>query len=308
MFAFSSNGLSRQLPTFPLSCLSLLLYFHCEHNACNNSCVASPVCCLSGSQANRYHRFIVSTYPADPQARMGLARCMDALKRMEIVWPSAGRALELLAGSKFNLQEAELAKLSNHPDRRKRSAERDLDTEDIEAYDRGRLPNANADYLTLRSQDYDPSKYGNTQQEVFSDGVDMQSGIPYSNNVSYTSSYERWPLEGSVQHPFSGTLSTSVLPQLYSTGLVDEHATPGVRVYSNTYDRGGNGGGGGGGYEKARRYPQYWNDHTTFSQLGTAIGNPVPVQFDQQVQSQSIQPQANPSGLYLPEHYDMYSQ
>jgi hypothetical protein len=254
------------------------------------------------------HVTILSTYPADPQARMGLARCMDALKRMEIVWPSAGRALELLAGSKFNLQEAELAKLSNHPDRRKRSAERDLDTEDIEAYDRGRLPNANADYLTLRSQDYDPSKYGNTQQEVFSDGVDMQSGIPYSNNVSYTSSYERWPLEGSVQHPFSGTLSTSVLPQLYSTGLVDEHATPGVRVYSNTYDRGGNGGGGGGGYEKARRYPQYWNDHTTFSQLGTAIGNPVPVQFDQQVQSQSIQPQANPSGLYLPEHYDMYSQ
>ena len=46
---------------------------------------------------------VVASNPSDPQARIGLERIMDALKRMELVWPSAGRAWELLHGAKDGL-------------------------------------------------------------------------------------------------------------------------------------------------------------------------------------------------------------
>lgn len=254
--------------------------------------------------ASIMHVTTLSTYPSDPQARMGLTRCMEALKKMEIVWPSAGRALELLAGSKVNLQEAELAELSNHPDRHKRSAEQDLDAEDIETYARGQLPNYTADYLALQSQGFDTSEYGNDGRGVYTNGAGLQSvapppQAPFTNNDNaYMSSADRWPPDGGQTNPFSGPLSTSVLPQLYSTGLVDDPATSGVRIYANSYDR-------GVGYEKGRPYPQYWNDCTTFPQLGTAYGN-MSMQFDQNVEPDSGQSSANTSTVYLPEEYNIY--
>lgn len=45
----------------------------------------------------------VTAYPDDPQAHINLRRCLDALSAMRYVWPSAGRALELLSGAKMNL-------------------------------------------------------------------------------------------------------------------------------------------------------------------------------------------------------------
>ncbi|KAJ7016417.1 hypothetical protein C8F04DRAFT_1345250 [Mycena alexandri] len=39
--------------------------------------------------------------------RMGLTKCMDALKEMEIVWPSAARALDLLCGTQTTSSETE---------------------------------------------------------------------------------------------------------------------------------------------------------------------------------------------------------
>lgn len=241
--------------------------------------------------------FIVSTYPSDPQARMGLTKCMEVLKKMEIVWPSAGRALEILAGSKFNLQESELVKLANHPDRHKRSAEQDLDTEDVGTYQHEDLPSGAADYLGLRPQGYETSRYENGQEDL-PNGVDLPSDLPFTDNnsVPYLSSYERWTADGAVAQPFSGPLSTSVLPQLYSTGLVDERAIPGIRVYSNT-----------GGYEPGRRYPQYWNDCTTFPQLGTAYGS-MQGHFDQEIQPDSSQASVSPSPMFLPQPYNMYCQ
>ena len=46
----------------------------------------------------------VAANPSDPQARVGLDRVMDALKRMDLVWPSAGRAWELLNGAKEGIE------------------------------------------------------------------------------------------------------------------------------------------------------------------------------------------------------------
>jgi hypothetical protein len=46
---------------------------------------------------------------------------------LQITWPSAGRAWELLNLARINMKEAELSRLENHPDRNKRSAPEDTD-------------------------------------------------------------------------------------------------------------------------------------------------------------------------------------
>jgi hypothetical protein len=219
---------------------------------------------------------------------------MEALKKMEIVWPSAGRALELLAGSKVHKQEPEFANLSNHPDRHKRLAEQALDSED--AYDRDHLSNHTTDYLTARSQTFDNAQYADGQH-LFESGGNFQPGAATVNGgMSFFPSYERWPSDNDVSHPFPGTISTSVLPQLYSTGLVDEHAAPGVRFHANTTER---------GHAPNSRYPQYWNDYSTFPQLGTAYGNMPSLHDQSQVQQQQIQ---TPFNMYLPDQYHIYSE
>jgi hypothetical protein len=244
----------------------------------------------------------VTAYPSDPQARVGLTKCMDALKKMEIVWPSAGRALDLLAGSKFNLQEAELTALSHHQGHRKRSAAQALEAESSK---QGQGPSGAADYPPLRSQDYDtPAKYVNDgDKQAYTNGVDLPSGVPYvndaGNSVSYMQSYARWPSDGNITQPFPGSLSTSVLSQLYSTGLVDGHVPPGIHMYSNAYDR-------HDVYEKGSRYSQYWNHYVATPQLATGYGH-VPVDLDQQTQAHPGQVRANPPTPYLAEQYNPYS-
>jgi len=217
---------------------------------------------------------------------MGLTKCMEALKGMEIVWPSAGRALELLRGSKVNLEEKELATLSNHPDRHKRSAEQSLD----DSFDRGHLPNDSADFVTLPPNNYDPTTNYSSDIGVYN--IEMQPGVSaVANPVPYFSSYERWPLDNVTSPAFSGTLSTSVLPQLYSTGLFDERGSSvNTRVSANVNQP---------GHDQNHRYPQYWNDYSAFPQLGTAYG----------LYDQASVPQPSPSSqMFLPDQYNMYSE
>lgn len=231
---------------------------------------------------------LVSTYLTDPQAGMGLSKCMEALQSMEIVWPSAGRALELLRGSKVNLEESELAKLSNHPDRRKRSAERPLD----DAFERRHLSSTPAPYTSVRPQNFEYTGQGGN------DVYDMLQGSSSSTNVPFYSSSERWPSDTANQLSFPATLSTSVLPQLYSTGLGDACGPPisNGRSYSVMNDQGQNHGQG--------RYPQYWNDYTTYPQLGAAYPS-IPALSDQ-AQLRATQ-QVQQHIPYLTEHYSMYS-
>ncbi|KAI0321497.1 fungal-specific transcription factor domain-containing protein, partial [Amylostereum chailletii] len=63
------------------------------------------------------HVNTLNVYPDDPQARKGLTTCLDVLKLMETVWPSAGRAWELLHGSKVNLASAGAGPASGLPPR-----------------------------------------------------------------------------------------------------------------------------------------------------------------------------------------------
>lgn len=163
---------------------------------------------------------------------VGLSKCMGILEMMETVWPSAGRALELLRGSSVHLNGINLASLTNGSVRRKRSAQYSLD----ESEERLAHPTSlsySSVYLDQSERYPDPSQ---PQQ------AGMSFAIPYWTNAA----------------PFSNPMSTSALPQVYSTGLVDDQRS----MYGNTSMPQGNIQGG--------RFsnPTYWNDYSTYSQLG----------------------------------------
>ncbi|KAH7929237.1 hypothetical protein BV22DRAFT_1029679 [Leucogyrophana mollusca] len=254
--------------------------------------------CFYVFTAGIMHVTSLSIYPSDPQARMGLIKCMDALQEMEVVWPSAGRARELLRGSNVMCEDSEPSRLQYQSDRHKRAAEHAVDGED--AYERSQLHTAPPGYSHWRP----PS--GFIGQDDFAGPGSMSvppppsSGSSSLNNVPYFSSYERWPSDNSNYLSFPGTISTSVLPQMYSTGLIDErlpHRVSSQRM--NGYDpQGGHGGGG-----NSSRYPQFWNDYTSFPQMGMAYGGISPQQQPGQVPATNAEHHPPESSIYLSSQY-----
>lgn len=211
---------------------------------------------------------------------------MDALKDMAVVWPSASRALDVLRGSKVNTEKLLPSRPSQHPDRPKRPADRSFDNEDV-SEQRGHLPNSHATYLPARSNPYPPSNYP-VIQDGYLDGLDLNQATSPTNGLPFYSSHERWPSNNYNTTPFPGPLSTSVLPQLYSSGLVDDQVP--YRSQQPVADQ----------INGSSRYPQYWNDLTTFPQLGSAYG--------------TVSTQSDHGGgmgqppLYIPEQYNLYSE
>ncbi|KDQ32691.1 hypothetical protein PLEOSDRAFT_1073145 [Pleurotus ostreatus PC15] len=220
--------------------------------------------------ASLMHITTLSSYPHDPQAQAGLVKCMDALRRMEIVWPSAARALELLQGSKLSLEQDTLGQLSQTHGRRKRVAESCLD--DLSNRSRAETQ----DYLGLRSS------FGLPGSHAVLPGTD-DNGT--SIRTPYFPSYERWTSDTShTTMPFTGPLSTSVLPQMYSSGLADERTvTPQSRSHSSSDSTHGHG----------QRYPQYWNDYSAF----TAYSN---------LPQSTPSTQSSSSSMYLHDQYGIY--
>ncbi|KIJ16298.1 hypothetical protein PAXINDRAFT_98785 [Paxillus involutus ATCC 200175] len=241
--------------------------------------------CFYVFTAGIMHVTSLSTYPNDPQARKGLTKCIDALHDMEVVWPSAARAQELLRGcSPLNDSASDRGPsqqyITNEPGRErvKRAAEHAADSED--AYERSQTlaPPSNARPVALTqpyAQTWRPmmSQEGGQrpQQAELSATTPMPATTPMS--ASYPSSYYPWPSDGGSYMSFPGTLSTSVLPQTYSTGLIDERklhhslssSHNGQQRYSARAGQGHEPSGGG-------RYPQFWNDYTSFPQMGMAHG------------------------------------
>lgn len=131
----------------------------------------------------------VSVNPHNPQAQLGFKQCLDALRVMEIVWPSAGRALVLLTGATSVPMPSLPRSLGNN----KRSADPSFDDP----------PDAVQGYSSLRQAYYAPPP---------SNGTLPQSDV--SHQYYYSS-----PLVSSTM-PYSASLSTSALPPVYSTGSV----------------------------------------------------------------------------------------
>ncbi|KAG1760291.1 fungal-specific transcription factor domain-containing protein [Suillus occidentalis] len=246
------------------------------------------------------HVTSTSIFPNDPQSRIGLFRCMDALQDMEVVWPSAARANELLRGSNVmaNPSNSSQACLSFTPrDRQKRTAEHSIDAED--AYERSHLqalpssspqiPGSGQGYAnTWRSTQFSGTSHdvGHSQESGAGRHADF-AGAPISTSPP---SYYPWASDGSSYLSFPGTLSTSVLPQMYSTGLVD-----GRRVGNSPSSTSHQGqarsavhGSGSGTYTSDQpgigRYPQFWNDYTSFPQMGVVYSQSHPQQQPPQQQ------------------------
>lgn len=190
-------------------------------------------------------------YSDDTQARVGLNKCMDVLKRMRNLWPSAFRALELLQGSKVNSQSGpDLAVLrARSSDRPKRSAEHPLDAEEESGT---RLLTSDQLYRQ-QQQNYQPV---GTPSPVHQSFAMNNLQMPSATEAPYQ--YERWSSEAPISN-YPGSLSTSVLPQQYSTGLVDERISSASRHPER----------------QSQRYPQFWNDYTALAQMDTPYGVPV---------------------------------
>jgi hypothetical protein len=172
---------------------------------------------------------------------------------MEIVWPSAGRALELLRGANVHLNGVNLSSLTSGLVRRKRSADESLN----EPQARQGLP---------LSYDYPSGSF--PSQPRYPSGIQSLPSQPV-------------PPYWSDGLPFSNPLSTSALPQVYSTGLVEEQRStfenPTLR--QNTLQS-----------QQRLPYSPYWNDYSTYSQLG------IPYPPFQEVQTRG--------SSYIPEHFD----
>ncbi|KAH0581073.1 hypothetical protein H2248_012207 [Termitomyces sp. 'cryptogamus'] len=244
--------------------------------------------------ASIMHMTILTTHPADPQARMGLNRCMDVLHLMEVLWPSACRALELLCGSKDNGEASETVMSSSAIVRRKRSAEQVLNDNNTFRRTTPSDHSTGHNDVELRppysSQCDNYTAYTGTGHEIHPHPSSLPGQVP---NTSYYTPNNL--------HSFglAGTLSTSVLPQLYSTGLVDDRGYRTTHPHHPEQPRPNH---------NTSRFQQYWNDYSTLSQLGTYGGyhEPSPVAHQQQQPQQ--QGYSASSQMYLTEPYNMYNQ
>ncbi|KAJ7594197.1 fungal-specific transcription factor domain-containing protein [Mycena floridula] len=177
------------------------------------------------------HVTTLSAYPSDPQARVGLTQCIEVLHAISIVWPSAGRARELLRGSKVNIDSNTAVFPTSQVLRQKRSAEQF--------------------YEDQQTQQMQPVtvEYGATNRNYIN-----APSYGYSPADSYSNVFSRWPAENGNSGAPQATFSTSLIPQIYSTGLYDDRGHVN-RNFSSIESTG------------AQRIPQYWNDYSTYSQL-----------------------------------------
>lgn len=186
---------------------------------------------------------------------------------MQRVWPSAWRANELLHGTKV-LSHSESSESS--PERTKRAAE---PSEEDTIHETGPLNGQ-----VYRHAQVFPETANSNVQPTYPLSLDL----PPSGSPTFFQSYPRWAPDNALP-AIGANLSTSVLPQQYSTGLVDE------RVQRNS--------------ERQSRYPQYWSDYTALGQMDTTYGMPV---IGDLVPQHSSNAQGEQQ-LYVADQYSLYS-
>ncbi|KAI0249787.1 fungal-specific transcription factor domain-containing protein [Lactifluus subvellereus] len=234
--------------------------------------------------ASIMHVTTLNAYPGDPQARKGLTTCMDVLQRMSVAWPSAGRAWELLYGCKANLlSSVDTLSTTDVVRTQKRTADHFLDDE-----------------AALYQVGLQPTTQGERSEAAHSQSQQQQEST-LSESQNFYSVYDRWPGEDSL-NGFAAGLSTSVLPQQYSTGFFDRGvvqdsnigATAVVGV-SSQQDLS----------VRRRGYPRYWSDFSALSQLGAPFSNSiehVAQQHQQQPHSQMYPASGQFYGNLPPSH------
>ena len=226
---------------------------------------------------------------------------MDILKRMSVIWPSAWRALELLTGAKAQLDRpSELPSLRSvvSEPRNKRAAEDSVDSEDVTVTDRSRMITQDhayrqqAGYPAVSNANHGPASHASASAPSHAQqSYPLSLEMPQSSPSYLQSSYDRWPTDSAAAlASFPSSISTSVLPQTYSTGLVDERMGSSM---SRSSER------------QSQRYPQYWNDYSALGQMETNYS--VPVTGEIVSQHGGAQPGAGEHHGHQQPMYDQYS-
>ncbi|KAK7019960.1 Zn(2)-C6 fungal-type domain-containing protein [Favolaschia claudopus] len=184
--------------------------------------------------ASIMHVTALSTHPKDPQARLGLTKVMDALKELEMIWPAAGRALELLRGARVTL----------------------ADTEDMGSITSG---DGNRARKPLPPQRQYPQMYSANGHY----GIDSRGNQPAYFPPGPPYDLLR-PTDGTL--PFQGALSTAVMGPAYSTGLVDEHQPPVTGPHARFGHH------AAAALPQQQQPQQYWNEYAPFPPLASGYG------------------------------------
>ena len=229
---------------------------------------------------------------------------------MQIVWPSAGRALDLFRGAKVDpfKDTSDLVPLTNPPSssdvRHKRSAEQPLDDSFINhrSTTNNRFDDMHPVSRSNTQPPPPPQQQQQQQQSISSSG--LRGFTTGDNNYLATSGSlpsllltdpNMVPLNYAWQGGGINTnnINTAVLPQLCSTGLMDESGLHASRIQSSNFNNQLTN-------PPSRRYPSAYYDYSNFPPLGSVYDIPEQVVSSSQPQSQAPQ-------MYIPENYSIYS-
>ncbi|KAF9269506.1 hypothetical protein L218DRAFT_953120 [Marasmius fiardii PR-910] len=248
-----------------------------------------PFLCYYIFSAGIMHLTTISTFPHDPQARIGLNKCMDILYAMEIVWPSASCALELLKGSKINwTQGCPTPPSADSLDRRKRPYVKISETEPQPLY---------PDYPP--SETYSRNNHHTQNYHHPSAPAPLPSSGSSTIATYYHETEHRWAPNNHFDNVhYVGSLTTSALPQSYSTGLTDDCPMvdePRSGQHSSMSQHSHSPGG-------PRYSPEYWNDYSAYPQITDNSYNHV-----HQSQHSAVQHHSTSSQMFLHQPYSNYS-
>ncbi|KAL1728994.1 fungal-specific transcription factor domain-containing protein [Schizophyllum commune] len=169
--------------------------------------------------ASIMHVTALSWRPDDPQARMGLSKCLSALQMMEVIWPAAGRALELLSGAKISAPNTD--QLTPLTERHKRQPDQSVD-------DLYRSHGQSEVYrdIILRANNGTLPYISDEEAFAAQEGTQPLPGPSSLPNLSFD---QRWPPTEPM--PYSGSVPStgisSSLPQsLYGVGAASHPRVP----------------------------------------------------------------------------------
>ena len=182
---------------------------------------------------------------------------METLRSVDVIWPSARRAWELLNGNKVNLLGPSSRICSDHPTERQQQHKRPADTQLSE--------NAPRDGGGSQASGFN---------QVYTNGTGDMASYPSlvdpSNHSPYYD-YSRWlGTTDMLGNTAANNLSTSLLPQQYSTGFV------------GNVGRGAQGQRHRGNDPSARYAQPLWTDHSAMGQLDPTYVGILPQQSPQE--------------------------
>jgi len=254
---------------------------------------------------------IVTLHPSDPQSRRGLSRGMAALQGLDVVWPSAGRALALCKGANVNIDPlldgsrpfiAPAYPPERNPERNKRSAEQAVE----ESFGGSQTPVVQSQFSYMQ-----PVRQGHSHSQ--SHGYPQaQSTTAYGEAPSYLGSTSRagpsamtgvathlppysWQGDDINAHSFTTPLSTGLLPQTYSIGMIEDHIQQGRMSEQSHLAH----------PHHARRYSTQYYEYPSNFQLSQGYELASPIHASPQPPANAATSQSPQA--YLSEQYNIYS-